>query len=71
MTLLKSAGECYVVKLRFYDFTSKNIGNVIEIEKTYNQYKVSTFREKYLIKTKENLYEIFADTVEDISWHVQ
>ena len=71
MTLLKTDGECYVVELKFYNFISKTIENVIEIEKTYNQYKVSTFREKYLIKTKESLYEVFADTIEDISWRVQ
>lgn len=69
MTLLKTDGESYVVELKFYDFTSKIIENVIEIEKTFNQYQATTYREKYLIKTKDNLFSVFADTVKDINWH--
>lgn len=72
MVLLKAnSQEPYVVELRFFDFSSRILEDVIEVEKTFNQYKFPTSREKYLIKTKDNLFSVFADTVEDISWHIQ
>lgn len=70
MILLKADNQdSCVVEVKFFDFSSKTLEDVIEIKKTFNQYKIPTSREKYLIKTKDNLFSVFADTVESISWH--
>lgn len=71
MILLKADEDPYIVEIRFFDFSSRILEDVIEVEKTFNQYKFPTSREKYLIRTKDNLFSVFADTVEDISWHIQ
>lgn len=67
MILLKADEDSYIVEIRFFDFYSRILEDVIEVKKTFNQYKFPTSREKYLIRTKDNLFSVFADTVEDIS----